>query len=91
MRRILLVLSVAALMAAMVAVSAMPAFATHECTKDNRAGVQNAWTRGEAANERGLDVRRSVCYNAGGDPDYGSSPEYEDPGKARYTRAVTVD
>ena len=91
MRRILLVLSVAALMAAMLVATAMPALATHECTKDEREGIQKALsTKGQQWNLP--HVGASVCYNAGGDNDFGpTGVDYGDPGLAGATPAKDVD
>jgi hypothetical protein len=95
MKRILLLVTVALVMAAMMLASALPAFATHECAKDDRAGVQRASNQGKKngqASQFGLGA--SVCYNAGGgtDSDTGDSPDFrEDPGNVQNTPAVGVD
>ena len=70
------------------------ACATHECTKDDRAGVQNASTRGEKTGQGSFGLGGSVCYDAGkGNGSYGggTGPDREDPGNVQNTPARTVD
>jgi hypothetical protein len=94
MKRILLLVTVALVMAAMMLASAMPAFATHECTKDDRAGVQHASGQGNKTGQGSFGLGGSVCYNAGGgngsefDP---TPPDSEDPGNVQNTPAGGVD
>ena len=91
-KRILLLLTVALVMAAMMLASAMPAFATHECAKDDRAGVQHAAEQGQKTGQGSFGLGGSVCYNAGGGIDYGSgTSDFEDPGNVQNTPAVFVD
>jgi len=91
MKRILLLVTVAFVMAAMMVASSMPAFATHECTKDNRAGIQHAAGQGNKIGQGIFGLAGSVCYNAGGGTDYGGSPDFEDPGNVQNTPAWSVD
>jgi len=93
MRRIILVVTVALVMAAMMLVMAMPAFATHECSKDNREGVQNAAQQGEKKGQGSFGLGGSVCYNAGkgNGSEVSPTPDHEDPGNVESTPAESVD
>ena len=91
-KRLLSLVTVAVVLAAMFLASAMPAFATHECTKDNRAGIQHAAEQGQKTGQGSFGLAGSVCYNAGGGIDYGSGPfDSEDPGNVQNTPALFVD
>jgi hypothetical protein len=95
MKRILLLVTVAFVMAAMLVASAMPAFATHECAKDDRAGVQHASKQGKKTGQsEEFGHGGSVCYNAGGGNGFegaSPSPDTEDPGNVADTPAAGVD
>jgi len=91
MKRILSLVTVALVMAAMMLASAMPALATHECTKDNRAGIQHAAGQGAKIGQGSFGLAGSVCYNAGGSTDFDGSPDFEDPGNVQNTPATNVD
>ena len=79
-------------MAAIMLASAMPAVATHECAKDDRAGVQHASGQGNKTGQGEFGLGGSVCYNAGGDTDFGTGTfDFEDPGNVENTPALFVD
>ena len=90
-KRVLLLLTVALVMAAIMLASAMPAVATHECAKDDRAGVQHASGQGNKTGQGEFGLGGSVCYNAGGATDFPPPPDDEDPGNVQNTPALFVD